>query len=200
MEESVYDKYLKRILHSDPKALLIVLDEIENDPFLTDAEINILEEEIQNVLKFRSNVSVKVVNKYTGREEMPPKTYVNNFDGSVVYEGEKIMYGIIWRVYTPTIRYADSKYKIWYYNEKISKILSDVLLEEVPGRLPDYFDYPPWLFGRDNFLRIQYVPLQDIVFNAIINGTIKGWETLIEKGIPREMVDDLRSKNLGNYN
>ncbi|EQD38456.1 hypothetical protein B1B_15788 [mine drainage metagenome] len=46
-------------------------------------------------------LGVRILNSVTGNEELPPKTFVDNFGDTADYLGEEEMYGLTWKTYAP---------------------------------------------------------------------------------------------------
>ena len=74
-----------------------------------------------------------------------------------------------------------------------------VSFDVVPGRLKDYFDYPPWLLGTVHAPSTIFMPINEIINLAIGRGVIPDWDYLVARGLPKALVDVLRTENIG-YN
>ncbi len=169
--------------------------QLENDVKLSQNEISELESLINNYMKIKGNANVRVINSLTGLEEEPPKTSIDDFGGNAVFTGKELKYGIEWNVYEPRAS-NNLFFKKWYYNERISSILNKVLVRAVPGRLSNYFDTPPWIFGNFSYRGISYMSLKDIIQRAIEMEIIPNKYFLIEKGISRELIENLNDTNM----
>ena len=143
----------------------------------------------------KANPHVKVINALTGIEEEPPKTVIDDFGGNAVFTGKETRYGIEWSVYEPRAS-NNLFFKKWYYNEKIASILDKTLEKAIPHRIPNYFDIPPWIFGNFSYKGIRYIPLKDVINNAIEMEIIPNKYYLAQKGISRELIDNLDDNNM----
>lgn len=192
-----FNYYLKMILNATLEEYQLISEQLQNDSSISDGEAEELERLIRKYMSVYNRFNVRVVNRETGKEEMPPKTLLDNFGGTSVYIGNETLYGINWKVFAPNKHFENSPVKKWYYNEKISYILNELLSDVVPGRFKNYFDLPPWVLGSIHAPGTVYVPLTDLIGLAITKGIIQDWDYLIQKGLPREFVNVLRAANLG---
>ena len=191
------DYYIKLILNSTIEDLVDIQDQIENDPNLSTEELEWLEISIADLMSKKSHINLRLVNKITGLEEKHTQITNHPFTGNAMYQGDIYLYGLNWKVYMPPPVYMTQGIKKWYYNRKISEILTDCLIKVVPGNFQDYFHYPPWLLGTSYAPSTAYMSLQDIIVLAIARKVIPGWEYLIEKGIPKLFVEELRENSVG---
>ena len=191
------DYYIKLILNSTIEDLVDIQDQIENDLNLSTEELEWLERSIADLMSKKSHLNLRLVNKRTGIEEKPTQIAENPFTGTAMYQGDIHLYGVNWKVYIPQPVYMTQGIKKWYYNSGISDILTDCLLKAVPGNFQEYFHYPPWLLGTSYAPSTSYMSLQDIIVLAIARKVIPGWDYLIEKGIPKLFVEDLRENSMG---
>jgi hypothetical protein len=191
------DYYMGKLWDSSIGEMLIILDQIENDVELSADEINILAHIIEELIADKRKGELSLINKINGKPENLRQIMENDFGETARYEGEIDLYGVRWKVYTPSSEFSNSKIKKWNYNQHISGILRDTLIGVVPGMFKEYFDYPPWLLGSKYAPDTYFVPLEEIINVAIARGVITGWGYLIDIGIPRLMVDDLRANDLG---
>jgi len=194
-----YYYYYKLITNSPPEAgidyYLDISRQLENDSELYDGEMFNLEELINKFINGNSPASLKVINSVTGMEEEPPKTPVDDFGGNASFIGREIKYGIKWNIYEPRAN-NNLFFKKWYYNEKISSILDKVFINIVPGKLSNYFDVPPWIFGNFSYRGISYKPLKEIIDKAIEKEIIPNKYYLVSKGIPKELIDNLKESDM----
>ncbi len=190
--------YQKLVINGTIEDLMDLSEQINNDTTLTEEELTWLENTIRSKLKLLNGIKIKVVNSESGTEEQPPQTMYDDFGGSAIYQGEVNIYGVKWKVYIPGAKYFDSTNKRWFYNEKIAEKLSQILLPVIPGKFKGYFGYPPWILGTSSAPTTYYIPTEDIVNMAIGRGVIRGWEYLVEAGIPKPFVERLKSSSMGN--
>ena len=169
--------------------------QLENDYELSPPEITELESLISNYIKIKANPHVKVINAITGIEEEPPKTVIDDFGGNAVFTGKETRYGITWNIYEPRAS-NNLFFKKWYYNEKIASILDKVLEKAIPHNIPNYFDIPPWIFGNFSYKGMSYIPLKNIIDNAVEMEIIPNKYYLVQKGINRELLDNLDNNNM----
>ncbi|MEM0140329.1 MAG: hypothetical protein QXZ44_06970 [Ferroplasma sp.] len=199
MNSNRYFYYLK-LINNPPGYLIIeyytdLSMQVENDTLLTAGEVIELESLINNYIRIKGNTSIRVINAVTGLEEEPPRTIIDDFGGNAVFAGKELKYGIEWNVYEPRAS-NNLFFKKWYYNERVSAILNKTLVKAVPGQLPNYFDTPPWIFGSYSYRGISYIPLRDIIQKAVEAEIIPNKYFLVEKGISRELIDDLKNSNI----
>lgn len=192
-----FNYYLKVIMNSILEDLPLVAEQFENDAQISSAEAAELERVLSRQVNLYNRFGLKVVNSTTGREEVPPKTEIDNFGNTSEFIGLETAFGIEWKVYAPNPGFANSPVRRWYYNRKIATILDEVLRNAVPGRMKDYFDYPPWILGTSYAPGTLYMPINDIVNLAITRGIIPDWDYLVSKGIPKPLVDLIRAENPG---
>lgn len=192
-----FNYYLKVIMNSILEDLPLVTEQFENDSLISSAEAAELERVMSRQINLYNRFGLKVVNSTTGREETPPRTEIDNFGNTSEFIGLENAFGIEWKVYAPNPGFANSPVRRWYFNKRISSILNEVLREAVPGRVRDYFDYPPWILGTSYAPGTLYMPINDIVNLAITRGLIPDWEHLVSKGIPKALVDLLKAENTG---
>ncbi|MGE9811416.1 hypothetical protein ACLIKE_08760 [Ferroplasma acidiphilum] len=169
--------------------------QLENDYELSVSQITELESLIGNYIKMKANPHIKVINAVTGIEEDPPRTKIDDFGGNAVFIGKEIRHGIEWDVYEPRAS-NNLFFKKWYYNERIASILDKTLEKAIPHRIPNYFDIPPWIFGNFSYRGIRYVPLAEIINNAIDLEIIPNKYYLVQKGISREFIDNINDSNM----
>ncbi|WP_081141584.1 hypothetical protein [Ferroplasma acidiphilum] len=169
--------------------------QLENDYELSVSQITELESLIGNYIKMKANPHIKVINAVTGIEEDPPRTKIDDFGGNAVFIGKEIRHGIEWDVYEPRAS-NNLFFKKWYYNERIASILDKTLEKAIPHRIPNYFDIPPWIFGNFSYRGIRYVPLAEIINNAIELEIIPNKYYLVQKGISREFIDNINDSNM----
>jgi hypothetical protein len=193
-----FNYYLKTIMNASLPDYSSISELLENDMQLSVEEVSELERLIGIYLSIHNKGTIRVVNNITGKEEIPPSTKEDDFGGTSIYDGEVFVYGLKWKVYRPTTGFEKSPVQKWYYNEKISSILDDILSSVVPGRIKNYFELPPWVLGTIYAPDSYYLPIADIINLAIARRIITGWEYLIESGIPRNYIETIRSKDLGN--
>ncbi len=191
------ERYMDKIWESSIEENLKMLDEIENDQDLSEEEVEILAGIIEDMIEEKNVSSFSLINKFTGKAEELKQTMENDFGGTARYEGEIDLYGVRWKVYTPSSEFSSAKIRKWNYNPHISEILKNTLIRVVPGYFSEYFDYPPWILGSKYAPDTYYVSLEELINVAIARGVITGWEYLVDIGIPRLMIDDLRAKDLG---
>ncbi|MGC8608726.1 MAG: hypothetical protein ACP5UV_02520 [Thermoplasmata archaeon] len=191
-----YDYYLKLILNSPVTEYPYISEKYQNDSEIAVLEAESLDRIILKYLSIYKKSDVRVVNVITGQEEMAPLSMIDDFGGNAVFMGEETMYGINWKTYIPPKGFERSAVKKWYYNEKIASILNDTLSDVVPGRVKNYYDIPPWVLGTKYAPDSKYLPLYDIISEAIIRNTIPGWYYLIKLGIPQEFIDAIRTRSV----
>lgn len=192
-----FNYYLKLIMNSVLEDLALLSEQFENDPSISSAEASELERVLNRQLNLYNRFGARVVNSVTGREELPPKTDLDNFGNTSQLLGTENAFGLEWKVYTPTPGFANSPVQRWYFNEKIASILNRVLREAVPGRIKDYFDFPPWLLGTSYAPGTLYMPINEIINLAIARGVIPDWGYLVAKGIPKALVELIKAEDLG---
>ena len=192
-----FNYYLKLIMNSTLEDLPLINEQFENDAYVSSAEANELERVMNRQVNLYNRFGLKVVNANTGKEELPPKTDLDNFGNTSEFIGLENAFGIEWKVYAPTPGFANSPLRRWYFNKKISAILNEVLKDAVPGRMRDYFDYPPWLLGTPYAPGTLYMPINEIINLAIARGIIPDWDYLVSRGIPKPLVDLIKAENLG---
>lgn len=193
-----FNYYLKTIMNASLPDYSVISELLENDMQLSVEEVSELERLIGIYLSIHNKGTIRVVNNITGKEEIPPSTKEDDFGGTSIYEGEVFVYGLKWKVYRPANGFENSAVQKWYYNERVSSILDDILSSVVPGRIKNYFELPPWVLGTIYAPNSYYLPIADIINLAIARRLITGWEFLIESGIPRNYIETIRSKDLGN--
>lgn len=191
------DYFMGRLLDSSIEEMMLLLDQIENDPDLSEEEVSVLAHFIEDQVSGERMTELTLVNRINGRQEDLRQIMENDFGGTARYEGEIDLYGVRWKVYTPSDEFSASRIRKWNYNQHISGILRDTLISVVPGTFKEYFDYPPWLLGSRYAPGTYFIPLEEIINVAIARGVITGWGYLVDIGIPRLMVDDLRASDLG---
>ncbi|MEM0155936.1 MAG: hypothetical protein QW597_04975 [Thermoplasmataceae archaeon] len=192
-----FNYYLKLILNASLDEYHLISEQLQNDPQVTMAEVEELDRLINRYMSVYNKFDLKVVNSVSGIEEFPPQTSLDNFGGSSEFVGTETMFDLEWKVYIPKGNFTNSPIKKWYYNENISTILDEVLAAVVPGHFKNYFDVPPWVLGTIYAPGTIYVQLYDLVNSAISKSVISGWDYLVEKGMPRELVDAMRSEKPG---
>lgn len=192
-----FNYYLKVIMNSILEDLPLITEQFENDLLISSAEAAELERVLNRQINLYNRFGLKVVNSTTGKEEIPPRTEIDNFGNTSEFVGFENAFGIDWKVYSPNPGFANSPVRKWYFNKRISSILNEILRDAVPGRVRDYFDYPPWILGTSYAPGTLYMPINDIVNLAIARGLIPGWDHLISKGIPKALVDLLKTENPG---
>jgi hypothetical protein len=195
-----FNYYLKTIMNATLADYSSISELLENDMQLSEEEAGELERLIGIYLSIHNKSTIRVINSDTGKEEVPPRTKEDDFGGTSIYQGEMFAYGLKWKIYTPSKGFEKTPVSKWYYNEKISTILDDLLSSVVPGRIKNYFGLPPWVLGTIHAPDSYYLPIADIIKLAIARNVIKGWNSLLEFGIPKKYLDVIRSKDLGNIN
>lgn len=190
--------YQKLVLNGTVEDLIDLLDQVGNDNTITEEEREWIENSIQRRLSMFKGTPVRIVNVESGVEEEPPQTIYDEFSGSSIYKGEISMYGLKWKMFVPSIKFGETQIKYWYFNEKVASILSDILLPVIPGRFRGYFSYPPWLLGTSYAPHTYYIPTESLISMAIDRNIIDDWNSLVQKGIPRTLVERYKSRNLGN--
>ena len=98
-------------------------------------------------MKEKSHLDLKLINKNTGKEEIADLSLDRPFHGTAMFQGEVLMYGIKWEVYTPAPLYLHLGIRKWNYNSGVSDILTNCIIKATPGNFMQYFHYPPWLLG-----------------------------------------------------
>ncbi|MHB1493575.1 MAG: hypothetical protein ACYCSG_02720 [Thermoplasmataceae archaeon] len=195
-----FNYYLKTIMNATLADYSSISELLENDMQLSEEEAGELERLIGIYLSIHNKSTIRVINSDTGREEVPPRTKEDDFGGTSIYQGEMFAYGLKWKIYTPSKGFEKTPVPKWYYNEKISTTLDDLFSSVVPGRIKNYFGLPPWVLGTIHAPDSYYLPIVDIINLAIARNVIKGWNSLLEFGIPKKYLDVIRSKDLGNIN
>lgn len=197
MTSDKYNHYLKLILHADIAEYAGISEMLANDPYLPENEMEDLDALIRRYLSSKNSMyKVRVVNSMTGIDESPPKRMEDDFGGLAIFKGTETMYGVTWNVYVPHGDFASFPVRKWYYNEKIASILNETLADVIPGRHQNYFDTPPWVLGSIHSPGTKYVPLQELVENAISKGFIPKWDFLVSRGIPADYVRAMRGTDL----
>ncbi len=194
-----FNYYLKVIMNSRIEELAQISEQFENDSSISAAEAQELERVVDKHLTLYNRFGIKVINSATGAEEAPPRTDIDNFGNTSQQTGVETAFGLEWKVYIPNPGFANSPVKRWYYNKRVSSILNEVLSEVVPGRVKDYFDLPPWLLGTVHAPSTLYMPVNEIINLAIGKGIIPDWDYLVARGLPKTLVETLRTENIG-YN
>ncbi len=192
-----FNYYLKLIMNSTLEDLPLINEQFENDQFVSAAEASELERVLGRQMNLYNRFGVKVINASTGKEEIPPKTELDNFGNTSEFMGIESAFGIEWKVYSPNPGFVNSPAKKWYYNKRIAGILNEILHAVVPGRMRYYFDYPPWLLGTSYAPGTLYMPTNEIINLAIARNIIPDWDYLVSKGIPKPLVDLIKAENLG---
>lgn len=192
MSSDRFNYYLKLILNSSVSEYGTLYDAVFYDNDLTEQEQSELQSLInRNYATIYSRFNPRVINKNSGAEEYPPQTDADDFGGTCNFLGNEYLYGIKWNVYEPSSSFSGSIPRKWYYNVHISNLLTEMLLDVVPGRYKNYFHVPPWILGTFQAPGTRYTTLTEIINNAIFGGIIPGWDYLIERGIPKEFVKAL---------
>lgn len=193
-----FNYYLKLILNASIDEYAAISEQLENDLDLSVDEAEELEHLIGRYMQAHNyRLSLRIINMVTGNEELPPKTSVDNFGDTADYLGEETLYGVRWKVYAPKKGFLMSPVKKWYYNERISSLLAQSLIEVVPGRFQSYFDTPPWVLGTVMAPGSRYIPLAELVELAIGKGVIGKWDNLVQAGVPADYVNALHSTRIG---
>lgn len=187
--------YFKTILNSSLEDIQEIAYQFENDRNISIGEAQELERMLEKHQEMFKPPDVYVINASTGNEEMPPKSEIDNFGNSSVYVGSERAFGVDWKIYSPSPGFINSPVKKWYYNRQISELLNGILVDVVPGKLSNYFDYPPWVLGTKYAPNSKYVPLKELVLKAIYKGYIDDFEQLYYFGIPKELINVIRSQN-----
>ncbi len=169
--------------------------QIENDYSLSSSQITELESLIDTYIKMKASQHVKVINAVTGLEEEPPKTVIDDFGGNAIFTGKESKYGIEWSIYEPRAS-SNLFFKKWHYNEKIASILNKTLEKAIPNGIPNYFDIPPWIFGNFSYKGIRYIPLREVINNAVEMEIIPNKYYLVQRGISREFLENLNDSNM----
>ncbi len=191
-----YDYYLKLILNSPITEYPYISERYQNDSQIAPVEAESLDRIILKYLGIYKKSDVRIINTITGQEEMAPLSMIDDFGGNALFTGEETAYGVIWKTYVPSPGFERSAVKKWYYNEKIAAILNDSLSEAVPGKIKNYYDTPPWVLGTKYAPNSRYLPLYDVISEAIMRNSIPGWYYLIKLGIPQEFIDAIRTKSV----
>lgn len=192
-----FNYYLKLIMNSVLEDLPLINEQFENDQFVSPAEAAELTRVLSRQMNLYNRFGLKVVNANTGKEEIPPKTELDNFGNTSRFIGFENSYGIEWKVYAPSPGFVNTPVKKWYYNKRIARILNSMLHRAVPGGMRDYFDYPPWVLGTTYAPGTLYMPTNEIINLAIARKIIPDWDHLVSKGIPKPLVDTLKAENMG---
>lgn len=192
-----FNYYLKTILNATLEEYQLISEQFQNDSLISENEAEELERLIRRYMSVYNRFNVRVLNRNTGKEEIPPQTILDNFGGTSIFTGNEKLYGIDWKVFVPNKNFDNTPIKKWYFNESVSAILNEVLSEVVPGRFKNYFDLPPWVLGSVHAPGTIYVPLTDLISLAITKKIIPDWDYLSQKGLPKEFVNVLRAANLG---
>ncbi|MCL5783072.1 MAG: hypothetical protein M1476_04090 [Candidatus Thermoplasmatota archaeon] len=192
-----FNYYLKLIMNSTLEDLPLLSEQFENDISISPAEAQELERVLEKHMNLYNRFGIKVINASTGVEEIPPKTELDNFGNTSEFIGNENAFGLDWRVYSPNPGFLNTPARKWYYNKRVASILNEVLVDVVPGRLRNYFDYPPWLLGTVYAPGTLYMPINEIISLAIARGIIPDWDYLVAKGLPKQLVDLIRAENLG---
>ena len=192
-----FNYYLKMILNSGLEEYALISEQLENDSSISQDEAEELERLIKRYMSVYNRYNLKVINRQTGEEELPPQTMIDNFGETSDFIESASLYGLQWKVYSPKGGFENSPVQRWYYNQHIASILNSVLAEVVPGRVKNYFDIPPWVMGSAHAPGTLYLPLSELATLAISRRLIPDWDYLVKMGLPREMVDSIRAANLG---
>ncbi len=190
-----YIKLINSPTENDIGYYMDISQQLENDNMLNEDERYDLEMLIDNYITTRKKMHVKVINAVTGIEEEPPKTIYDDFGGNAVFLGMESRFGVEWKVYEPKNDF-NLLFKKWYYNEYISRKLNITLKQAVPGKISNYFDIPPWIFGTDSYKGVQYVPLKSILETAVAMELIPNKYYLTTKGIPKAFIDHLKEDDM----
>lgn len=191
-----FNYYLKLIMNSTLEDLPLINEQFENDQFVSAAEAAELERVLGRQMNLYNRFGLKVVNAGTGKEEIPPKTEIDNFGNTSVFIGIESAFGIEWKVYSPNPGFVNTPARKWYYNKMIAGILNETLHDAVPGRMRDYFNYPPWVLGTSYAPGTLYMPTNEIINLAIARKIIPNWDFLVSKGIPKALIDLIKAENL----
>ncbi len=191
-----FNYYLKLIMNSTLEDLPLINEQFENDQFVSAAEAAELERVLGRQMNLYNRFGLKVVNSSTGKEEIPPKTEIDNFGNTSVFIGMENTFGIEWKVYSPNPGFVNTPARKWYYNKMIAGILNETLHDAVPGRMRDYFNYPPWVLGTSYAPGTLYMPTSEIINLAIARKIIPNWDYLVSKGIPKALIDLIKAENL----
>ena len=193
-----FNYYLKMILNASMSEYSAISEQLENDTMITVDEAEELEHLIARYMQANNyKIGVRIINSVTGNEELPPKTFVDNFGDTADYLGEEEQYGITWKTYAPKRGFIMSPVKKWYYNERIAQMLSKALIDVIPGRFVSYFDTPPWVLGTVMAPGSRYFSLSELVELAIARGSLANWDALVLMGIPADYVKAIKSTNVG---
>ena len=192
-----FNYYMKLIMNSPLADLALLSEQFENDGSISEAEAQELERLVEKHLLMGNRDKVRVVNSKTGSEEFPRRYHIDDFGNSSTFLGTESYFGITWMVYSPKPNFLNSPTKKWYYNEKISDILSELLIDVVPGKFKDYFHFPPWIMGTVYAPGTVFMPTNEIISLAVTRSVIPDWDYLVSKGIPKQLVDLIRTENTG---
>jgi len=187
--------YFKAILNSRLEDVADIAFQFENDKNISLGEAQELERMLEKHQEMFKPSEILVVNTSTGNEELPPKTEIDNFGNSSVYVGTEHAFGIEWRIYSPSPGFINSPVSKWYYNRQISDLLNSILADVIPGKLSNYFDYPPWVLGTKYAPNSRYVPLKDLVYKAIFKGIIEDFDQLYYLGLPKDLINVIKSQS-----
>lgn len=192
-----YNYYLKMILSAKISEYSTISESIGNDPLLQEKEMEELDSLIRRYLASQnSKYKLRVINSRTGLDEAPPKGVEDDFGGLAVFKGREVLYGISWYVYEPHQDFNFLGFTKWYYNERIAAVLNESLIDVIPGRFQNYFDNPPWVLGSIHAPGTKFVPLTELVENAINMGHIQSWDSLVSRGIPPDYIKAMRATDL----
>lgn len=189
-----YDYYLKLILNSPASEYPYIMDEYQNDRDISESEAESLDRIVIKYMGSYRKIDVKIINVETGMEETAPLTMIDDFGGNAIYGGEISMFGLQWKIYSPPQYYERPVVNKWYYNEKVASILNETLREAVPGKIKNYFDIPPWVFSTRYQNISKYVPIYEIIMDAINRSIIPGWYYLSKAGLNQEFIEAIRNR------
>ena len=192
-----FNYYLKLIMNSPLAELGYLSEQFENDTSISEAEAQELERLVEKHLLMGNREKVRIMNSRTGIEEFPRRYYIDDFGNSSTFLGTEQYFGISWMVYAPKPNFISSPTRKWYYNEKISNILSEILVDVVPGKFKDYFHYPPWILGTVYAPGTVFMATNEIITLAVARSVIPDWDFLVSKGIPKQLVELIRTENTG---
>lgn len=192
-----FNYYLKLIMNSPLGELGYLSEQFENDASVSEAEAQELERLVEKHLLMGNREKVRITNSKTGAEEFPRRYFIDDFGNSSTFLGREQYFGIDWMVYAPKANFISSPTRKWYYNEKISNILSEILIEVVPGKFKDYFHYPPWILGTVYAPGTVFMATNEIITLAVARSVIPDWDFLVSKGIPKQLVELIRTENPG---
>ncbi|BAB60400.1 TVG1296716 [Thermoplasma volcanium GSS1] len=190
-----YDYYLKIILNSSVRDYPYIVEEYQNDAEISESEAESLDRIVMKYMGIYRKSDVKIVNTMTGQEETAPLTIIDDFGGNAVYVGEQTLFGILWKIYQPPAYIERPIVNKWYYNEKIASILNEILYDAVPGKVKNYFDTPPWIIGTRYGVQSRYMPLYEIIIEAINRNLIPGWYYLARSGLSQEFIEAIRNRS-----